>query len=144
MKILKFAVVALGLVFAAPAALTSLASPADAAPFFKCSSGYTFHLNSSRTGAHCRKKIPDNVKPINCPNVNLMGRRIGTFQQAKSGKDKCRGTVRIGGVSNSTEIDPANCNTGYAYKRNHQGRLDKCVKSGGWIYKAVTVQFNSN
>ncbi|MGB0911350.1 MAG: hypothetical protein ACPGYT_13390 [Nitrospirales bacterium] len=69
---------------------------------------------------------------------------MGTFPFSKSGKDICRGTMKIAGVTQTTDHDPLNCPSGYSYKKNYQGKKDRCVKSGGWTYKAPTVQFNSN
>jgi len=116
----------------------------QAAPYFKCQSGYSFDVNNAGTGAHCKKNLAPKVKPISCPNVNFLGKRIGTFPKAKSGKDICRGQVTVAGVTQTTDHQPLACPTGYSYKKNHQGNKDRCVKPGGWVFKAPTVQFNSN
>ena len=115
-----------------------------ATPYFKCASGYTFHVNNAGTGAHCKKMVNDLVKPISCPNVTIpgVGSSVGTFPFVKPGKDICRGQVKVAGVTQTTDHAPLACPTGYSYKKNYQGTKDRCVKSGGWVYKAPTVQFN--
>ena len=115
-----------------------------AAPYFKCQSGYTFDMNNAGTGAHCKKQIAPKVKPLSCPSVTFMGARIGTFPYTKAGRDVCRGQTKIAGVTQTTDHAPLRCPTGYSYKQNYSGNRDKCVKPGGWVYKAPTVQFNSN
>ena len=136
------AVIVIGVLMASGQMLSG--TQALALPYFKCQSGYTFDINNAGTGAHCKKKIAPKVKPISCPNVTFLGRRIGTFANAKSGKDICRGQIKIAGVTQTTDHAPLACPTGYSYKRNYSGNRDRCVKSGGWVFKAPTVQFNSN
>lgn len=140
---MKITTVKLTLAIAALVA-TFIAPSASAVTFFKCDSGYTFALNSSESGAHCKKKSSDQVKSISCPQISFMGKTIGTFPYAKSGKDICRGTVTIAGNKNTTDRAPSACPAGYVYMKNYSGRTDKCVKSGKWNYKAPTKAFNSN
>lgn len=141
MRTSTFCAVVAGLFFCSPYVSNNVAS---ALPYFKCTSGYTFDMNNAGTGSHCKKQIAPKVKPISCPHVKILGTSVGTFQVSKYGKDKCKGTLKVGGVTNSTEISPVACPSGYSYKKNYAGNKDRCVKPGGWIFKAPTVQFNSN
>jgi hypothetical protein len=127
--------------------------PVDADPWFKCEPGYTFRANGAGTAAHCRKWIGDKTKNLRCPSTNFMGRRIGTTLRVKSGRDKCRGTLRIAGITNYTEVDPLDCGpqgagTAYEYKMDHHGNADKCVMfrldgfflNNGWAFKIPDQQ----
>ena len=120
--------------------------PADADPWFKCEPGYEFRARSN--AAHCRKWIGDKTKDLKCPSITFMGRRIGTRLRVKAGRDKCRGTLKIAGITNHTEVDPLDCGpqgagTAYKYKRDHHGNADKCVMfrldgfflNNGWAFK---------
>jgi hypothetical protein len=113
-----------------------------ATPFFRCTSGYTFKLNSTQTAAHCRKRGKISVKPIVCPQVTFMGMTIGTFPYASSGKDSCRGQAKVGGMTQTTDHPPLNCLPNYSYEKNYQGIEDKCIR-GGWTYEAPTYEINS-
>ncbi len=125
--------------------------PANADPWFKCEPGYTFRARPN--SAHCRKWIGDKTKNLRCPSTNFMGRRIGTSLRVKSGRDKCRGTLKIAGITNYTEVDPLDCGpqgaaTAYKYKRDHHGNADKCVMfrldgfflNNGWAFKKPGIQ----
>jgi hypothetical protein len=133
----------IAIVTVAGLAFTLQASQSLATPFFACETGYQLGLNNSSTAVHCKAYINPKVKPISCPNVNFLGKQIGTFQYFKSGKDICRGTVTIAGVTQTTDHQPLNCPSGYTYRKNYQGNQDKCVKPGRWVYKAPTRQINS-
>ncbi len=129
-----------------------LETPAEAQDWFKCKDGYEMVVHRNRSKVACRMRV-DKTTNIKCPVVNFMGRRIGTRPQVKSGRDKCRGTLRIGGISNHTEVEPLSCGprgggTAYEYKQNHHGNADKCVMfrldgffvRNGWVYSYPGIQ----
>ena len=127
---------------------------AEAQDWFKCEDGYEMVVHSSRQKVACRYRVGDKTTNIKCPAVNFMGRRIATRPQVKSGRDKCRGTLTIGGISNHTEVEPLSCGnqgagTAYRYTQNHHGNADKCVmfrldgwfvRSNGYIYASPKYQ----
>lgn len=150
MKVLKHFLVGAVIFVAAPLVLETSAKAQD---WFKCAPGYNLTKHSRQDKVACRKYVGDKTTNIKCPAVNFMGRRIGTRPQVKSGKDKCRGTVTIGGISNHTEVEPLSCGpqgagTAYRYTQNHHGNADKCVMfrldgfflRNGWVYSNRLIQ----
>jgi hypothetical protein len=133
----------IAIVAAAGLALSLQASQSFATPFFTCETDYELGLNNTNTAVHCKVYINPKIKRISCPSVNFLGRQIGTFQYYKSGKDSCRGQVRIAGVTQTTDHPPLSCPSGYTYHTDYEGNRDKCVKGGRWVYKAPTRQINS-
>ena len=119
------------------------AQTADAAPYWRCPTGWTYRVNSAGTGAQCRRRTSDDVKPIYCPNVTVLNKSYGTFPQSRSGRDKCVGGMAVAGVSNTTEHDPGPCPVGYQYIENHQRTADRCVKRGELQHRAPSAQFQS-
>lgn len=119
------------------------AQTAEASPYWRCPTGWTYRANSAGTGAQCRRRTSDDVKPIYCPNVTFLGQSIGTFPQSRTGRDKCVGGVTVAGVANKTEHDPGPCPIGYQYRENHQRTADRCVKPGELQHRAPSAQFQS-
>lgn len=114
-------------------------SSAQSAPsFYKCDSGYKFKINKAKTGARCEKTSSTLVRAINCPKIRILGKKVGTFQQTKNGKDRCTGRG-VAGVEISH--DPLSCRSGYSYKKNYRGKKDFCVKEGKLTIKPATKKF---
>jgi hypothetical protein len=118
---------------------------AEAAPYWRCPAGWSFRVNSNGSGAHCHRKVPDDVAPISCPNIQTPVGSIGTFQQAKAGRDVCAGETKIGGITNRTEHPAGPCVLpGSSYRQDYQGNTDRCVKTNGQLeYRSPTAQFES-
>jgi hypothetical protein len=116
---------------------------AEASPYWRCPAGWTFRVNSAGTGAQCHRQVSDEVAPIDCPNINFLGRDVGTFPHARRGRDKCVGTVTVAGVNNRTEHDPGPCPAGFEYRVDHTRNGDRCVKPGGIEHRAPSSRFES-
>lgn len=119
------------------------AQTAEASPYWRCPTGWTYRVNSAGTGAQCWRRTSDDVKPINCPYVTFLGQSVGTFPQSRTARDKCVGGVTVAGVSNKTEHDPMPCPVGFQYRENHQRTADRCVKPGELQHRAPSAQFQS-
>jgi hypothetical protein len=117
---------------------------AEAGPYWRCPSGWTFRVNGAGNGAQCYRRTSDEVQPISCPNVNIFGQPVGTFAQARTGQDKCVGETRVAGVVNRTEHDPLPCPAGYLYRQDHVRTGDRCVKPGELQHRAPSAQFESS
>jgi len=124
------------------ASYSSLPATARAETYFKCPPGYNWQLNSGKTAVHCKRTTAPQVNNIRCPQVTvpLVKRRIGTFPSAKPGRDKCRGTITVAGVTQTTEHNPLSCPSGYRYRQNYSGNRDKCVKNGTTSIVAPTLR----
>lgn len=127
--------------------------PADAQDWFKCREGYKMVVHRNGAKVACKRKIGDKTTNLRCPRTNFMGRRIGTSLRVTAGRDKCRGTLRIAGITSYTEVDPLDCGpqgtgTAYKYKMDHHGTADKCVMfrldgfflRNGWVYEPPKLQ----
>ena len=127
--------------------------PADAQNWFKCQDGYEMIKHSRQPKMACKKYIGEKTTNLRCPSTNFMGRRIGTRLRVTAGRDKCRGMVRIAGVTSYTDVNPLGCGpqgagTAYKYKMDHHGTADKCVMfrydgfflRNGWVYTNHLVQ----
>ncbi len=117
---------------------------AGAETYYQCKQGFEWQLNSNRTAVRCYRASTATVKGISCPNVTvpLTKRQIGTFPVAKSGRDKCKGSFTVGGVTQSTVHNPLPCPSGFSYRQNYQGNRDKCVKQGQPIVLAPNKEIN--
>ncbi len=121
-----------------------LPATAQAATYFKCPPGFNWQLNGNRSAVRCSRSTQAVVQNIRCPNVRIpvLKRSIGTFPTAKSGKDKCKGTFKVAGVSQTTEHAPLKCASGFQYRQNYSGNTDKCVKPGTTSVVAPTLRIN--
>ncbi len=113
-----------------------------AATYFKCPPGFNWQLNGNNSAVRCMRRSNAQVRNIRCPNVTFFNKRIGTVPSARSGRDKCVGSLTVLGVKQTTEHNPLRCPSEFQYRQNYSGQRDRCVKPGTTSVVAPTLRVN--